>query len=358
MIKMSQTTTKVTRTTLVIAIIALIIGALIGYAVASTTMVPYPKYAELEEKLKQTVGGAPSAPEYTFYFVSHGGPSDPFWATVIKGEQEASKLLNVRVVFSSPEKYSIQTLVDLLNSAIAARPNGIILSIADYTALDKPARSAIAQGIPVIAVNCYDPRPEGERIPYMSYVGQNEYDSGYILAKYLLNKGYKPKRVLIGIHEPGLVTLELRAKGITDAITQAYPGTPVEKLDITTDPTKAAEVFKNYLTAHPDTDVIFTLGPLGSHPALQVLREMKLTGKIHLLTHDVDDIVLNAIQAGELDAAVSQQPFAQGFLSVVFMYLYVKYGVIPPPHVPTGPTIVDKASLEIVKKQITTTGGA
>jgi simple sugar transport system substrate-binding protein len=301
---------------------------------------------------------APAAPEYTFYYVSHGGPADPWWAPVIKGSQDAAKLLNVRVVYTGPEKWSIQALVDLLNSAIAARPNGIILTITDYKALDQPARSAIAQGIPIIAVNVPDPRPESERIPYLSYVGQNEYDAGYYLAKYLLDKGYKPKRVVIGEHEPGHAGHAMRIKGITDAIKKVYPDVPVDVLDITPDPTKAAEAFKSYLTAHPETDVIFTLGPLGSHPALQVLREMKLVGKIHLLTIDIDEVVLKAIEAGEIDAAASQQPYAQGFLPVVFMYLYVKYGILPPPHVPTGPAIIDKTRLETVKKQISTTGGA
>jgi simple sugar transport system substrate-binding protein len=356
---MSQQKTKITTTTLVIAIIALIIGALIGYAVASATMVPYSKYAELEEKLKQMgAPAAPAAPEYTFYYVSHGGPADPWWAPVIKGTQDVAKLLNVKVVYAGPEKWSIQALVDLLNSAIAAKPNGIILTITDYKALDQPARSAISQGIPVIAVNVPDPRPEDERIPYLTYVGQNEYDAGYYLAKYLIDKGYKPKRVVIGEHEPGHAGHAMRCQGITDAIKKVYPDVPVEVLDITTDPTKAAEAFKSYLTAHPETDVIFTLGPLGSHPALQVLREMKLVGKVHLLTIDIDDVVLKAIEAGELDAAASQQPYAQGFLPVVFMYLYVKYGIVPPPHVPTGPTIVDKTRLETVKRQIATTGGA
>ncbi|WP_460025918.1 sugar ABC transporter substrate-binding protein [Infirmifilum sp. SLHALR2] len=276
----------------------------------------------------------------------------------MKGAQLAGQLLNVKVVYSGPEKFSIQVLVDLLNSAIAAKPNGIILTITDYRALDEPARRAISQGIPIIAVNVPDPRPENQRIPYLSYVGQDQYDAGYYLAKYLVDMGYKPKRVVIGIHEVGHLGLETRAKGITDAITQAYPGTPVEKLDITTDPTKAAQAFRDYLTAHPDTDVILTVGRLGAPAALQVLREMNLVGKVHLLTVDIDDTILKAIEAGEIDAAVSQQPFAQGFLPVVFMYLYVKYGIIPPAHVPTGPTVIDKAKLDIVRKQIATTGGA
>ncbi|MEM4015631.1 MAG: sugar ABC transporter substrate-binding protein [Thermofilum sp.] len=340
---MAQKTQKIPMLpALAFLVIGLIVGAVVGYLLAPRPAAP----------------AAPAAPEYTFYYVSHGGPADPWWAPVIKGSQDAAALLNVKVVYSGPEKFSIQALVDLLNSAIAARPQGIILTITDYKALDEPARRAIGMGIPVIAVNVPDPRPEKERIPYITYIGQNEYDAGYYLAKYLVDKGYKPKRVVIGIHEVGHVGLETRAQGITDAIKKAYPDVPVEKLDITTDPTKAAEAFRSYLTAHPETDAIFTLGPLGAHPALQVLREMKLTGKVRLLTVDIDDVILKAIEAGELDAAVSQQPYAQGFLPVVFMYLYVKYGIMPPAQVPTGPTVIDKAKLDLVKKQIATTGGA
>ena len=340
---------KKTTTLVAVAIIGIIIGVIIGYGIAMFTMKPAPA---------QAPAAKPTKPEYTFYYVSHGGPADPWWAPVIKGAHDAGRLLNVKVVYSGPEKFSIQKLVDLVESAIAANPDGLICTITDYKALDEPLRKAISKGIPVIAVNVPDPRPKGQRIPYLSYVGQNEYDAGYYLAKYLIDTGYKPKRVVIGIHEVGHIGLETRAKGITDAIHEKYPNVPVEKLDITTDPTKAAEVIKNYLTAHPDTDVIFTLGPLGAHPALKVLDEMGLSGKVKLLTIDIDDTILKAIEEGKLLAAVSQQPYAQGFLPVVFMYLYVKYGIIPPEHVPTGPTVIDKTRLSDVRKQIQTTGGA
>ncbi len=365
-------------------IIGIIIGVIGGYGIAAmqkpaqpttpTTptgnVVPKAQYDELKSKYDQLMSEynklktqleqlqKGKAPEYTFYYVSHGGPADPWWAPVIKGAHEAGDALGVKVVYSGPEKFSIQKLVDLVNSAIAAHPDGLIVTITDYKALDEPLRRAIQMGIPVIAVNVPDPRPEKERIPYLSYVGQLEYDAGYQLAKYLADIGYKPKRVVIAIHEVGHIGLEMRAKGITDAIHHAYPDVPVDKLDITTDETKAAEILKNYLTAHPDTDAIFTLGPIGAHPALKVLDEMGLTGKVKLLTIDLDQVILQAIKDGKLLAAVSQQPYAQGYLPVVFMYLYVKYGIIPPKHVPTGPTIIDKSRLATVQKQIQMTGGA
>ena len=301
--------------------------------------------------------------KYTFYYISHGGPADPWWAPVIKGAELAGEMLGVKVVYQGPEKFSIKWLVDQLQAAAAAKPDGIIITITDYTALDEPLRNVIKQGIPVIAVNVYDPRPADERIPYMSYVGQNEYQAGYKLAEYVIKwfkdkYGRLPKNAFVGIHEVGHVGLEMRAKGIQDAFKDAGADYVPEKLDITTDTTKAYEAMKSYLQANPDVEVIFTLGPLGAHPAMQLIEDEGLKGKVYVATVDLDDKILNGIQNDLVIAAVSQQPFAQGFLPVVFMYLYVEYGIVPPEQVPTGPTIINKDLLGVVEKQIQKTGGA
>ncbi len=362
-----------------IAVILFIVGIGVGYGIghfatpATTTTVT--------KTVTTTVGGAvttkvttktvtvtinpstTSKPEFTFYYISHGSPADPWWAPVIKGAQLAANLLHVKVVYlGPPTKFSIKWLVDTLESVAAKHPDGIIITITDYKALDKPLRKVIAEGIPVIAVNVYDPRPKPERIPYMCYVGQDEYQAGYKLATYVLewfkkHFGRYPKGAVIGIHEAGHIGLELRANGIQDAFAKAgLPKPP--KLYITTDETKAYEILKAYLEKHPDVEVIFTLGPLGAHPAMKLIKDLGLKGKVWVATMDIDQQILNGIKEGIVIAAVSQQPFAQGFLPVVFMYLYVKYGIMPPEHVPTGPTIIDASKLSLVYKQIKTTGGA
>ncbi len=355
------------RGTILIAIaliIGLIIGAGIGYAVwgAAPPAPPEVRTVTVTETTTVTAAPTPPTPEYTFYYVSHGGPGDPWWAPVIKGTQDAAKLLNVEVIYLGPEVFSIEKLVELLESAIAAKPDGIIVTITAYEALDEPLRRAIDQGIPVIAVNVPDPRPKPERIPYLGYVGQDEYQAGYKLAIAALEEfekltGRPPKKAVIGIHEVGHVGLEMRAKGIQDAF--AEKGLPVpEKLDITTEPVKALEILRSYLVKEPDTEIIFTLGPLGAHPAMKLIREENLKGKVYVATVDIDEEILKGIEEGVMLVAISQQPYAQGFLPVVLMYLYVKYGIMPPEHLPTGPTPITKELLEVVRYQIQQTGGA
>lgn len=355
----------------VVLILGLAIGYFAGKGAAAPAEAPQPQTVTQTvtqtTTVTQTVTQQAAQPggeaKYTFYYISHGGPADPWWAPVIKGAELAGEALGVNVVYQGPEKFSIKWLVDTLQAASAAKPDGIIITITDYAALDEPLRKVIDQGIPVIAVNVYDPREPDERIPYMAYIGQDEYQAGYKLAEYVLKWfqkefGRLPNNAFVAIHEVGHVGLELRAKGIQDAFREAGAAKVPEKVDITTDTTKAYEIMKSYLQANPDVEVIFTLGPLGAHPAMQLIEDEGLKGKVYVATVDLDDKILNGIQNDIVIAAVSQQPFAQGFLPVVFMYLYVEYGIMPPEHVPTGPAVITKDLLSVVEKQIETTGGA
>lgn len=291
------------------------------------------------------------AKEYTFYIVSHGGPGDPFWGVVMKGMQDAAAFLNratddkITVNYFGPEVYSVTKLVDMLNSAIAARPDGIAVTITDPAAVDEPLRRAIALGIPVIAINVPDPRPAGERIPYLFYVGGDEYLSGIRAAERMLSVK-KPRRAVVTIHEVGHIGLELRAKGFIEVMTKA--GVPAEKLTTGLDPTQAIEILRGYFSAHPDTDAIFTLGSIDSAYVIQFLKEEGLAGKVMLGCFDVSQDVVKAIQDGVALFTISQQQYLQGYLPIIWLYLYNKYGFLPANDILTGPGFVDASNVDKV----------
>jgi len=290
--------------------------------------------------------------QLVFYYVPHAGAGDPFWAVQKLGWETACKQLGVKGIFSAPVKFSIQQQVNMLESAINAKPDGIATTISSDTAFEAPLERAKELGIPVIAVNIEDYEPP--YVPYLAYIGQDEFIVGETLANRVL-KDFTPKRAVIGIHQPGLTCLELRAQGIIKVFEEK--GIPIEKIDITPEPTQALEILKAYLTRHPDTDMIFTLGPLGAHPAIDLVKEKGLVGKVRLATCDVSDKILDAIENGEMICAIAQQPFMQGYLAAVWLYLHVQYGFLPPAKMPTGPTVIDKSNLSIAEKQVKTTGG-
>ncbi len=293
--------------------------------------------------------GILALPQYTFYLVSHGGPADPFWGVVMKGLKDAGKDFGVNVVYLGPEKFSLKEFIDLVNSAIAKKPDGLIVTITNPVALDEPLRKAIKMGIPVVAINVPDTRPYEERIPYLVYVGMDEYLAGVYAARRMLQEG-PIKRAVIAIHEPGHVGLEMRAKGIMDVLKPK--GIPVEKIDITTDPTKALVLMRAYLMKHPDTDAIFTLGPLGAHPAIQLVEEQGLVGKVKIGAIDLTTKIIDAIKKGEVVFTIDQQQYLQGYLPVLFLKMYLDHGLIPQDKVLTGPFVVDKSNVDKVEKSV------
>ncbi|MGQ9472569.1 MAG: sugar ABC transporter substrate-binding protein [Candidatus Caldatribacteriaceae bacterium] len=294
---------------------------------------------------------------YKFYVVSHGGPGDPFWGVVMKGVEEAAAFINkgnpdgdvVEATYQGPAKYSIEELVNMLNSAIATKPDGIAVTITDPASVDEPLRRAISQGIPVIAINVPDPRPAGEKIPYLFYVGGDEYLSGKKAAEKILASG-KPKRAIVTIHEVGHIGLEMRAQGFIEVMTAN--GVPAEKLATYLDPTQAIEILKGYFAKNPDTDAIFTLGSIDSSYVLAFLKEQGLVGKVKHAAFDVSDEVVKAIKEGTTLFTISQQQYLQGYLPIIYLYLYNKYAFLPANDILTGPGFVDASNVGLVEELV------
>ena len=300
-------------------------------------------------------------PTYTFFIVSHGGAADPFWAVVRKGMEDAAKLLSlspefdVKAVYYGPAVASPVEVVKLLDMALAAKPDGIAVTITDPYVVDEAVRRVIATGIPVIAINVPDPRPEPEKIPYLCYIGGDEYLGGVRAAKAFLKvaaeKGITIKRAVVAPQEVGHIGLETRAKGFIDVMTAH--GIPAERLQIYgEDPTKSVEILRSYFAAHPETNVLFTLGPMGTLPAVTFLKEAGLVGKVLHGTYDLDPVTLDAIKTGVTLFAVVQQQYLQGFLPIVFLTLYKHYNLIPVSDVLTGPALVDRTNIELVEELI------
>ncbi len=303
------------------------------------------------------VSGLALSKTYKFYVISHGGPGDPFWGVVMKGMKDAASFVTkgnpdgdvIEATYLGPAKYSVEELVNMLNSAIATKPDGIAVTITDSVAVEGPLRKAIDEGIPVIAINVPDPRPPEEKIPYLFYVGGDEYLSGKKAAERILALG-KPKRAIVTIHEVGHMGLELRAKGFIEVM--SANGVPAEKLATGLDPTQAIEILKGYFAKYPDTDVIFTLGSIDSAYVIAFLKEQGLVGEVKHAAFDVSDEVVEAIKEGITLFTISQQQYLQGYLPIIYLYLYDKYSFLPASDILTGPGFVDASNIQLVEELV------
>jgi simple sugar transport system substrate-binding protein len=289
---------------------------------------------------------------YKFYVVTHGGISDPFWGVVKKGAKDAGDMFNCDVIYLGPETFSIQKLVDMVETAIAGKPDGLVVTITDVQALDKPLRAAIEAGIPVIAINVPDLRESYKKIPYLAYVGVDDYMVGIEAANRMLEEFglSKPKRGVILVHEVGHAGLEARAEGIMKIFLEQ--GISIEKLAGSPNASENYQVMDAYLIKHPDTDAVFTFGPLGADPLINLIEDKNLTGKIKLGGVDLSISMIKAIRNGVMVFTIDQQQYLQGYLPIGLLVLYNKYGLIPTGDISTGPSIVDLSNIDSVADMV------
>jgi simple sugar transport system substrate-binding protein len=93
------------------------------------------------------------------------------------------------------------------------------------------------------------------------------------------------------------------------------------------------------------------LGPVAAEPALQLLNERGKIDKIKLCTFDISPPVIEALLKKQMSFAVDQQQWLQGYLPVVFLANYLKYGsIVQNILILTGPSFVTPENVEQVAK--------
>ncbi len=186
---------------------------------------------------------------------------DSFWCTVESGIKTAADDMNVNVTVLGPDSFDLEKTAELIDQAVAAQPDGLAVTVTDADLFREPIQRALDAGIPVVAYNA-GAGPIEDDIPYMTYLGQDEYAGGYLGGLKLAAEG-GTKGVCIN-QQVGHTGLDKRCNGFADALGES--DIPAEVLGIGDDPAEAQTIISDYFTANPDVDVVMTLGPNGANP--------------------------------------------------------------------------------------------
>lgn len=270
--------------------------------------------------------------------VTHGQASDPFWSVVKRGVDQAATDMRVTVEYQAPGTFDMVAMSQLIDAAVATKPNGLVVSIPDPDALGPSIQKAVEAGIPVISINSGS--DVAAKFGVLAHVGQTEYEAGVGGGERMAAAGVK--NALCVNQEVGNVALDLRCQGFTDAMTKAGGKVTVLAVDLA-DPTGAGNRIKAALQGDASIDGILTLGPTGAAPALAALTELNALDKIKLATFDLSPEVLEALRDGKMLYAIDQQQYTQGYLAVVYMTLFLE-NLNTPGNIliPTGPGFVTK----------------
>jgi simple sugar transport system substrate-binding protein len=267
--------------------------------------------------------------------ITHGQEFDSFWFLVRDGLETAARQTGSDLDYRAPEAFDLAAMAQMIDAAVASKPAGLIVTIPDAHALAKAIRGAVAAGIPVIAINSGE--DAYKKLGCLMYIGQPEESAGKKAGERMKNMGVK--RALILHHEVGNVALEQRIKGFKDGF--EGPFHHVNVLPVPRDFTQCQHAITAYLRDNEDVDGLVALASVAAEPALQSIDEVGKTGKIKFCTFDLSLITVQALAKKQVDFAVDQQPWLQGYLPVVYLANYAQHGLqVQSDLVLTGPSFV------------------
>src|SRR5215471_3216071 len=281
----------------------------------------------------------PARANIKFYVITHGQATDPFWSVVKKGVDQAAHDMGVTAIYEGPASgtFDVVAMAHLIDAAVAAHPDGIVVSIPDAKALGPSIKAAVAAGIPVISINSGS--DVAKSLGVLVHIGQTEYQAGIGGGMKMGAAGVK--NALCINQEVGNAALTLRCKGFQDGLSQADGGT-VKVIGVNlANPTQSQQTVEAAIQHDPSIDGILTLGPTGATPTIKALQDLNKLGQIKLATFDLSSDVLNAIKDGKMLFAIDQQQYEQGYLPIVLLTLYkTNLNTIANDIIQTGPGFV------------------
>jgi simple sugar transport system substrate-binding protein len=298
------------------------------------------------------IGGAGAQDQLTFSMVSHGGIGNPFWVVVIKGMEDACALLSADCAWLADPVDSIDDMAGYWDDALARNNDGIGTTVPNPEVVRDGIIRAAEAGIPVIVFNTADPNAgTPDALPTLFYIGANEFLGGRSNANAVLDAadaaGVEIASAVCPIQEVGHSGLEARCAGVRSVFEEA--GIPLDQLTISNDVTASAGTFADYFSANPDTNAVFSLGP---NPAsslnLYIQEAGVMAGEIFATTHDTSAEIYEMIQNGYLIQAIDQQPYLQGFETIMWLYLNSQFKMSPGGDILTGPGVIDGSNVDAI----------
>jgi ribose transport system substrate-binding protein len=270
------------------------------------------------------------------------GASHIFWLTVQAGARAAGEKHGLEIVWNAPPvETDFARQIQILDSMVAQRVDGIVIAACDRKALVAPVERAVAAGIPVTV---FDSGLDSTN--YMSYVATDNVEAGRMgartLGKLIGGKG----KVGVVMHVPGSVSTTDRETGFDQVVAAEFPGIRIAARQFgMSDRSKSMAAAENMMTAHPDLSAFFCSTEPSTTGTALAIKSRGAAGKVRLVGFDSNESMIEDLRAGVISAMVVQDPFKIGFEAVKTIAGKLR-GEAPPKRIDLQGTVVTAADLE------------
>jgi simple sugar transport system substrate-binding protein len=252
---------------------------------------------------------------YHFVMVNHV-TTNVFFTPTQSGAADACKLLGCSYTWTGSSTSNVSDMVNSINTAVTGGAKGIATSLIDPTAFNNPVQKALAAGIPVVAYNADEPATGR-----LAYIGQDLYVSGQQMGQHIASL-VPSGEIALFIATPGAANIQPRINGAL-ATLKSYPA--IKANVVATGAAVPAEltVIESWATGHPTAKGMFAVDAGSTQGLAQTIQKQGLRAKGWKGGgYDLTPVTEQLLQAGEIDFTIDQQPYLQGFLPILQLYMY------------------------------------
>ena len=280
-------------------------------------------------------------PRWRFVFVNHA-LTNPFFVPAMNGSRDAAAVVGADVAWTGSVSSNVGEMVKAMRHAIDVRVDGIAVSIIDPNAFDGPTALALRKGIPVVAYNA----DGGKANKRLAYIGQDNYQSGLELGARIVGL-VESGDVYLFIATPGQQNIQPRVDGALDAIRDSGRPIRVHVVASGVDVGEERKKIEATYQAHKKLRGLFAVDAGSTEGVAAVMREHALHARgVRAGGYDLLSTTLLAVGDSCLDFTIDQQPYLQGFLPVLQLFLD-RYtgGLVVPADTNTGLNFITRANV-------------
>ena len=269
---------------------------------------------------------------------------EDFFKPVKKGMADAAKAMKVECKFTGTDGVDVPAQAEMVRQAVKDGYDGIALNIIDPEGFDEVVQEAMDAGVPVVGFNVDDHATPNAR---MSSVNQRLYEAGVSLGERAAEFVKDGDEVLLTMHAEGISALDDRLRGVQDGLKKA--GKKIkETIAITGNSgTESAIVIAKELKNNPKIKMVLCTGQADTEGAGLAIGEHFKGKGYRAAGFDLTPAILEQIKKGNIDFTIDQQPYLQGFIPVVQLTLYKRYGIMPS-SMDAGAAIIDASKVDQV----------
>ena len=285
-------------------------------------------------------GGGSSSDAKNIAFIQ-GVAGDEFYITMQCGIEAEAKKSGAKVTTQGPAKFDPTQQKPIVDSVVSSKPDAILVAPTEVSAMQAPLQAAADAGIEVVLVDTTVKDPSFA----VSQIASDNVGGGVAAFKAIEELAPDGGKVLVVSTDPGVSTVDARAKGFEDA---AKRNSDFEFLGVQyshNEPAQAAKIVTAALQKDPDIVGVFATNVFSAEGSATGIRQAGKQGEVNVVGFDAGPAQVKQLREGTVQALIAQQPDDIGAQGVQ-QALAALDGESTKKTIETGSTIITKDNVD------------